>query len=129
MGARRAPRVALALALTLASAPAAAQTSGEPVDRFTHDLSLDLPVTFIAGSLWLGTQLLQVQIAPRECRWCDRAADGSDTLNGFDKGARDAFRWTDTELADSISNGLGYAVSPIASLGVTALAANLEGRI
>lgn len=128
--ARRGISIALALAIGVASAPAAAQaSSGEPVDRFTHDLALDLPVTFIAGSLWLGTQLLQVQIAPKDCRWCDRNADGTDALNGFDSGARDALRWSDPLLANSISDGLGYVVSPGASIGSLALVAGLDGRL
>jgi membrane-associated phospholipid phosphatase len=122
--------IALAL-LNLASLPAAAQTSppSEPVDHFTHDLSLDLPVTFIAGSLWLGTQLLQVQIAPKDCRWCDRNPDGSDALNSFDKASRDALVWSDTRLANGISDGLGYAVSPAVSIGLTAFVASREGRL
>ncbi|NUQ76583.1 MAG: phosphatase PAP2 family protein [Polyangiaceae bacterium] len=128
---RRGISIACALAIGVASVPAAAQSSApdEPADRFTHDLALDLPVTFIAGSLWLGTQLLQVQIAPKACRWCDRSLDGSDTLNGFDRGARDAFRWTDTELANGISDGLGYVVSPGGSIGSLALVAGLDGRL
>jgi membrane-associated phospholipid phosphatase len=129
--ARRGMSIAVALAIGVASAPALAETSppSEPVDRFTHDLSLDLPATFIAGSLWLGTQLLQVQIAPKDCHWCDRNADGSDALNGFDRGAREALVWTDTALANSISDGLGYVVSPGASIGVLALAASFDGRL
>lgn len=121
--------VAVSLSLALAAAPASAQApQPEPDDRFTHNLAIDLPVTFIMGSVWLSTQLLQVQIAPKDCRWCDRNDDGSDALNAFDKGARDAFVWSDTRLANGISDALGYAVSPLASVGVTALVAGHAGR-
>lgn len=48
---------------------------------------------------------------PANCRWCDRDAEGHDTLNRFDRSARSAFRWSDGNLhtADVLSYVVAYA--------------------
>ena len=55
---------------------------------FRYDLRVDVPIAVVGIAAWATTEVLKPQIGPTACRWCDRAADGTDTLNGLDAGVR-----------------------------------------
>lgn len=123
--------VSIAVGIGLVARTGAAAEPGTSTavnDRVTYDFAIDLPIALAAGSIWLGSQLMQPILAAKDCRWCDRADDGSDTLNGVDKAMR-GLRWSSTRTANDVSNAIGYVVSPLSALGLNALAAELDGRI
>jgi membrane-associated phospholipid phosphatase len=124
----RALAAALATGLTVAL-PQAALAADPAPDRFTHSVPVDLPITFAFGSVWLASQLSQAALTSAECRWCDRASDGTDTLNALDKGSRDALRWSNPLAANLMSDVLGWGVSPVVAIGGGALVAGLDGRL
>jgi membrane-associated phospholipid phosphatase len=53
-------------------------------------------------------------VAPDHCRWCDPP--------GFDASARDAIKWDDTHLANTLSNITGFYTPPVYTLGMLLLA-------
>ena len=124
-------RTALVAVLGLALAsPARAQNSGgdssgdadgNGKSRLRYDLKIDGAVTAAGFLFWGGSELLKGQIVPSACRWC---AD-----NGLDAGARSALKWDDTWAAIVASNVGAFGVVPLASVGLTALAAHREGRL
>lgn len=94
-----------------------------------YDVPLDLSVT-IGGILVASTfEILSTKIAPSSCRWCDRNADGSDSLNGFDAGVRRALRWSNTGAADATSTVFSFVLAPAAGVGVGALIAWRDDRL
>ncbi len=97
--------------------PAAAEP---PPPELRYDLALDLSVTAVAGGAWIGSELLQAQIAPSSCRWCD--------VDGLDSAVRDAARWSNTSAADTASGVTGFVVAPLFAFGADALAAVHDGR-
>lgn len=82
-----------------------------PVRPSADDLSLDLPVT--AGTtgaallVWGATELAKERLTPPSCRWCRPP--------GLDREMRAGLRWSNTGLADGISDGLVVAI-PISLL-------------
>src|SRR6185503_13835668 len=75
-GSLGAASIALAITLTTrAGAAAEPPASAATNDRITHDIGVDLPIVFAAGSFWLGTQLMQPVLSHATCRWCDRNDD------------------------------------------------------
>ena len=100
----------------------------EPAE-LSYDLRVDVPVTAVAMTGWLTSELLKSHLSASTCRWCDRNADGTDNLNPLDRGTRNALRWSNTSRADSLSNVTGFALAPLVALGMTALAANHEGAL
>jgi membrane-associated phospholipid phosphatase len=103
----------LVIALSLAHAEAV---------ELTYDPRIDLPLTLVATSWVIGSEAAKSHLAPAECRWCNRTADGRDTLNSVDASIRAALRWKHTELGNLLSNVVGYAVAPLATFGLLALA-------
>jgi membrane-associated phospholipid phosphatase len=97
-------------------------------DRIEVGWRYHVPVTLVMGGSYVTLNLLRSSLAPRSCKWCDRNADGSDSLNGVDKAVRDALRWSDTGTAATASNVLGYGIMPITAFGLDALVAQREGR-
>jgi membrane-associated phospholipid phosphatase len=113
----------------LASREARAQPA-PPVRDLKYDLRLDLPITITGGALWWGSELIfKDALAPSSCRWCDRNADGTDNLNGLDKGVRDSLKWSNTGAADTTSNILGFAVLPATMIGLDAIVANHDDAL
>ncbi len=49
---------------------------------------------------------------PPNCKWCDRDASGADTLNGFDRSARNALLWSPDhrKQASTISTALEWSM-------------------
>jgi membrane-associated phospholipid phosphatase len=112
--------VALAVGAGVAGAPATARA--QQVHELRHDVATDLVVTATAVTLTLGAELAKPDLVPKTCRWCDRASDGRDTLNGLDAAARRALRWNDTRTAAQASNATGFLAAP--SIAFVTLAAS-----
>ncbi len=96
-------------------------------DRTDHahalviDLKVELPVVIVAAAILGTSQLLQGPYGPSRCRWCDTRA----SLNAFDATGMRAFEGADRTQAGLGSDLMGYAVMPVATLGL-ALAASLD---
>lgn len=108
-------RVAL-VGLVLSASVAA---HAEPA-ALTYDLWIDVPLTAVATSAWLGTELLKPALAPNTCRWCD------EDLNPLDQSVRETLRWSDPAAGDLASNIAVISALP-ASAGVLALAGGIDG--
>jgi membrane-associated phospholipid phosphatase len=83
-----------------------------------YDLRVDLPVTLIGASLWLGSSVAQDALTPQRCHWCRD--------NALDRNARDALRWNHPLRAGTASDVLVTAAIPVVSLGGLALARFLD---
>lgn len=92
-----------------------------------HDVAVDGAVTGAGAALWIGSELALRGLV-QDCRWCDRAADGTDTLNGFDRGVRDALRWGSPGAADLASSIGGFVLAPLVAFGGDALVASYDRR-
>ncbi len=120
---------AIALTLVLAS------TSSEPVHvdfRNVHALRYDLAVDLaVTGTLWTGWILSEAafkeSLAPATCRFCDRAADGSDSLNALDRWGRGMRVEGGLDQMDMASNVVAFAVLPLLALGLDYYVASSEG--
>jgi membrane-associated phospholipid phosphatase len=79
---------------------------------------IDGPVTAGAAAAWWLPELTR---QPTACRWCERSADGRDTLNRLDAAARRALRWRHPGSADRLSDlSLSLAIAvPIGVLAVS----------
>jgi membrane-associated phospholipid phosphatase len=129
----------LALASLAASSPvptealpsAARQGSDAPtVQALDFNWTRDGIITGGAAALWLGSELLfKDELAPRTCKWCDRAEDGTDTLNAVDRwgrgiapaspeGRKRSATWSDI---------MGFGVMPVGVLGAQYLLASGNG--
>src|SRR5882724_4869348 len=100
-----------------------------PPDSMPIDLRLDLSITLGGAAIWVISELLTPTLAPLSCRWCDRAADGTDQLNSFDSSVRSAWRWRDTGKADTMSSIFSFGLAPLAGFGVGALVAWHDDRL
>lgn len=81
-------------------------------------------VPVVAGAtLYLVSEFpLKETITPRLCRWCES--------NSFDTAARDALRWDNVRLANTLSNITGYLGNPIYASGLLLIGTDdaLSGR-
>jgi membrane-associated phospholipid phosphatase len=112
------------LAVAPSSAAPAAPASSMPID-----LPVDLAITLGGMAFYVATELSTPALAPSSCRWCDRAADGTDQLNSFDASVRRAWRWTDSGKADTLSSVFSFGLAPLAGFGVGALVAWHDDRL
>jgi membrane-associated phospholipid phosphatase len=119
---RRFPRVrsARASAALLAAALALRTAAARAGDELRVDWPVDGAITAGALAAWGGSQLLEKQLAPATCRWCDPGA--------LDSSVRDALRWGDPAAAGLASNVSTFALVPAASVGLLALGARAEKR-
>jgi membrane-associated phospholipid phosphatase len=92
------------------------------------NVPLDLGITIGGGALWVVSELMGTTLAPSSCRWCDRTADGTDSLNAFDASAR-SLRWKNTGAADTMSTVFSFGLAPLAGFGVGALVAWHDDRL
>lgn len=101
------------------------------VQELTYSLPVDGAVTGGLWLTWIATEtVLKKPLAPSTCRWCDRAADGTDTLNGFDAWGRGlAAPLAQQGTMDMLSNVVDYGLLPVAALGTQALLANGHGAL
>lgn len=100
------------VALALAAAPAHA----EPWYRGragTHRV-LNLAIFVGGGLAYVASETaLKPDLAPMTCRWC--------SVDSFDANARDLLVWRNTGAASALSNIEGFAVAPIAGVGLLLL--------
>jgi len=96
------------------SAPAA--RADDPRDACALRVSWPIDISIAAGgaALWMTSQILQPQLAPSSCRWCDTS------LHGLDRAIKFSFRWNNTKLADTVSNVTGFGLTPLAMFGLQA---------
>lgn len=113
---RLAAAATIAVVVAWPSADAHAQTR-----ELRWDPAWDLSVTGVAVAGYVTTVALQSQLAPSSCHWCD--------VDGVDTSVRDALVWSSTSTADTLSNVLGFALVPVAAVGLDALAAAHEGSL
>ena len=122
---RRALGALLMTAAALIPRPARGQE--DRPRELAHDTRIDAAIT-ATGAVWLVvSEVLKPTLVPEKCRWCYRAADGSDTLNPVDKAIRDALVWKSTRSADYTSSVIVFGTEPISALGLLAGAAAYDG--
>lgn len=117
---------AVAIALLLALAPLSPAVAQDGADEpRLHELRFAWPrdgaITGAAGVLWISSEaLFKDDLAPAKCRWCDRAPDGTDTLNRLDRWGRGLAGETQESRsrANTWSNILGFGVVPASVLGL-----------
>jgi membrane-associated phospholipid phosphatase len=80
-----------------------------------YDLRLDLPLTLGAATLWGTAYLLNDQLVPSHCRWCDD--------NPMDARARAQLRWSEPLVAGKFSDVAALVGAPLVAFGGLALAA------
>jgi membrane-associated phospholipid phosphatase len=112
-------RLIVVAGLALAGPAHADAPAPEPL---RYDLRVDVPIAGVAMAGWLTSELLKGQLGAATCRWCD-------SVPGIDRAARDGLKWQDTERANTISNVTGFALAPLAAVGLTALAAQHDGAL
>ena len=104
--------VALSISLATLLLPASAQAT-EPVrPRLQVNFPVDLTITGAGAAIWLTTEILKGKIAPATCNWCEPPAG--------DLAVKNALRWPNTKSADVASYVTGFALAPIAALGLDA---------
>jgi membrane-associated phospholipid phosphatase len=115
--------------ISAARVPGVSASEHQPrPDRLVYRPRVDLPVTIAATAAWLFAEVDKTQLAAVHCNWCDRAADGSDTLNGLDRWGRRAFRWQHSGRASALSNLTGVVLAPAAAYGLEWVVARHDGR-
>lgn len=116
---------ALALASLLAASPVPSEAlpAASPASGF-HDLRFnwtrDGALTGVGAIIWIGSEaFLKKDLAPATCGWCDRNADGTDSLNGLDKWGRGIAGSTEAQRkrADTWSNVVDFGLLPVGVLG------------
>jgi membrane-associated phospholipid phosphatase len=83
------------------------------------DPAVDLTVTGIGAAAWIAGEILQDDLAPARCRWCQ--------VDPLDASAREALRWNRPALADTLSSVSAFVLAPAAAVGLDALAAAHDG--
>lgn len=83
--------------------------------KYGRNRIVHLSITLGLGAIWVGTgSVYKSTFGSPACRWCDPP--------GFDRSARDALLWNDTDRAKTYSNVSAYVLSPI--VGVSLLVAS-----
>ena len=95
--------------------------------ELAHDTRIDGAIT-ATGAIWLiVSERLKPSLVPEKCRWCYRAADGSDTLNPVDKAIREGLVWKSTRTADVASSVIVFGTEPLSAVGLLVGAAAFDG--
>jgi membrane-associated phospholipid phosphatase len=93
------------------------------------NLPVDIGVTVAGTVISVGGELFAGKLASKNCRWCDRNADGSDNLNAFDASIRRHLRWSNTSSANTLSGLFSFGLAPLAGTGIAALIAAHDDRL
>lgn len=109
--------VIMAAAVLAVSGETTIARAEPPQAQMRFEPEIDVTVSIFAGAAWLVTELDKRQLAPDECRLCDRKP------NGLDASARRAFLWKSPETAAGLSNLGVFGLAPVSALGLSALAA------
>jgi membrane-associated phospholipid phosphatase len=128
----------LAFAFLVASSPAFAETapraqqaSDSPaVHELNFSWARDGIITGAGAVLWIGSEaLLKGELVPKRCHWCDRAADGSDSLNAVDRWGRGLAANTPEgrNAWNKASNVADFAVLPVGLIGAQYLLSSGSG--
>ncbi|WAS84541.1 MULTISPECIES: phosphatase PAP2 family protein [unclassified Corallococcus] len=100
--------------------PAAAQDASDAPRALRFNWTRDGIITGTAGVLWITSEsVFKADLSPAQCRWCDRAPDGTDRLNRLDRWGRGIAGSTEAsrKRADTWSNIIGFAGLPLGILG------------
>lgn len=96
-----------------------------------YDTAIDVTVTSVASVGWILSEAFKDNLVPRRCRWCYRAADGTDLLNPVDARIRRAAISSRPRHPEWTSSILAYVLQPLFMAGLGAGAAagdrNIEG--
>lgn len=98
------------------------------VDRLAYRSHLDVPLTVFAVGAWIVAEIDKTSLVPVDCKWCDWAPDGSNTLNGIDSWGRRAMLWHKTGRALTASNITGLMLAPASAYGLDWFVAAHDGR-
>ncbi|NBD10624.1 phosphatase PAP2 family protein [Corallococcus sp. Z5C101001] len=112
--------VTLCLLLLTPLSPAFAQDASDTPRALRFDWTRDGIITGTAGVLWISSEtVFKDSLAPARCHWCDRAPDGTDTLNRLDRWGRGIRGGTEAsrKRANTWSNLIGFAGLPLGMLG------------
>jgi membrane-associated phospholipid phosphatase len=107
-----------AVPLSQDALPPAGQAAGFHELRFNG--KRDASLAGAALVLLVGSEVFfKEDLAPATCRWCDRAADGTDSLNRLDRWGRGLKGTTEAQRsrAGTWSNLVGFGVLPLGTLG------------
>jgi membrane-associated phospholipid phosphatase len=113
--------VLAACATTLVAGTAHAERAYE----LRHDTPVDIGVTLGGFGFVALTEASKPTLAPTACRWCDRDADGNDTLNGLDRAGR-GLAWANAKLAAATSDTTAFLGTPSIAVGGLGLAAGAD---
>ncbi len=109
---------ALAALVVVIGVPAGARADGE----LRWNPAIDGGIVLGGTALYIASEtLLKDSLAPATCHWCGD--------NGLDRGWRNAMVWDDTSMAHDLSNFSGFVMAPAGALGLTAIAAGMDGRL
>jgi membrane-associated phospholipid phosphatase len=101
--------------------PAAQQAADAPtIHALEFNWTREAIITGVGGALWIGSEaILKNQFDLSKCQWCDRSADGTDTLNGVDRWGRGLGAKTAEGRArwDDVSDVADFVVLPVGVLG------------
>jgi membrane-associated phospholipid phosphatase len=112
--------------------PSAARqaTDAPTVHALDFNWTRDGAITSAAGVLWIASEaFFKKDLSPKTCRWCDRSADGTDTLNAVDRWGRGLGADTaeGRKRWDTWSNVGGFGVLPVGVLGAQYLLSSGSG--
>ncbi len=126
------PALADSVAVSPASvgpSPSVPRTASYVDPDFRYDLRVELPIVGIGIGAWIATEVAKPQIGPQGCRVCERAPDGTDTLNGLDAGVRRLLVSGNTGVPDQISNVTGFGLIPLSMIGLGVLSNHQQGSL
>src|SRR5512145_3509660 len=98
---------------------AAAAARAEGLEPLEYNLRLDLPVTLVAVSAWVGTEVAKPSLGPSTCRICES--------NALDAAIRNAVVWRNPVAARHASDALVFGILPAGMLANQLLSANAGG--
>jgi len=97
-----------------------------PPVELRHDLRIDGAVTAGLAASVVTAMLIRDGLQPGQCRWCDGSKPSD--LNGLDDWFRTGLRRPDPGPANLSSHILAFGMAPLATGGLTVLAAAVDRR-